>query len=115
MKYKPENVGKPTNGLGHVLAGEDLRRHMMQQAKVGVALFSAMAPRGSQKRPHTPLALTAQASTEFHEDRWVGVVTADAPYAIASEVGNRRRPRGAHTLLQVATILGDTKKPRRRR
>lgn len=109
MKYKDQNVGKPTTGLGHVLAGADLKKYMHGKAEEGVALFAAMAPRGSQKRPHTPLALTASASTEFSGDRWIGVVEAGAPYAIASEVGNRRRPRGAHTLRQVATILGDTK------
>lgn len=115
MKYRPLNVGQPAAGLGTVLAGSDLRSFMHRKAEEGVALFAAMAPRGSQKRPHVPLAATADASTEFHGDRWVGVVEAGAPYAIASEVGNRQRPRGAHTLRQVATILGDTKPARRTR
>lgn len=108
MKYKVQNVGRPGNDLSHVLTGAKLERHLHRTAEKGVALFATMAPRGSQKRPHTPLALTAEASTEFHVDRWVGVVTAGASYAIASEVGNRSRPRGAHTLARVATILGNT-------
>lgn len=114
MRYKDLNVGKPTEGLGHILAGSELKAHLKTQAEKGVALFAAMAPRGSQKRPHTPLALTAEASTEFRGDRWIGVVTAGADYAIASEVGNRRRPRGDHTLQRVATLLGNTSARRTR-
>lgn len=115
MKYKATNVGHRNNDLGDVLRGDKLRIQMLLQAEKGVVLFAALAPRGSQKRPHTPLAATARASTEFQDDRWVGVVTAGADYAIASEVGNRQRPRGAHTLRQVATLLGDTSRPRRKR
>lgn len=114
MKYKDLAVGKATGGLGMVLAGSDLKRYMQRQADKGAALFTVMAPRGSQARPHTPLAATAEASTEFHKDRWVGVVTATADYAIASEVGNKRRPRGDHTLQRIATMLGNTS-PRRGR
>lgn len=112
MKYKHTNVNSPTSGLGEVLASSDMRAYMGKKAREGAALFTAMAPRGSQKRPHVPLAATAEASTEWAGDRWVGVVTAGASYAIASEVGNRRRPRGAHTLRQVATIMGKTGRSR---
>lgn len=108
MKYKDQNVMSPTQGLGEVLAGSGMRSFMHRKAEEGAALFAVLAPRGSQKRPHIPLAATAEASTEFVDGRWIGVVTAGADYAIASEVGNRRRPRGANTLRQVATILGDT-------
>ena len=112
MRYRSQNVGRKDAGLGMVLAGSDMKTYMHRKAEEGVALFAALAPRGSQKRPHTPLAATATASTEFHDDRWVGVVEAGADYAIASEVGNRRRPRGAHTLRQVATIMGKTGRTR---
>lgn len=114
MKYKAKNVGSPANDLGEVLRGQKLRIHLRNRAEIGRGLYAALAPRGSQKRPHVPMALRTSASTEMKGDRLIGVLTADAPYAIASEVGNRRRPRGDHTLRRVATLLGNTSSRRGR-
>lgn len=115
MKYKARNVGSPANDLGDVLRGQKLRTHLRNRVEIGKALYAALAPRGSQRRPHVPMALRTTASTEMKGDRLIGVLTADAPYAIASEYGNRQRPRGDHTLRRVATLLGDTKPARRGR
>ena len=112
MRYTPH---PGSTDLAKVLTGGRLKSHMMGQAVTASALFTMIAPRGPQRPPHTPMAHTARPSTEIINGRVMGVVTVEAGYAIADEVGNRSRPRGSHTLQRVATMMGNTRAPKRGR
>lgn len=112
MRYTPQ---PGSTDLAKVLTGTKLKTYMGGKAVTASYLFAMVAPRGSQRRPHTPMAETAEASTEVHNGRVMGVVTVTADYAIADEVGNRSRPRGSHSLQRVATMMGNTRAPKRGR
>ncbi|MFC9761649.1 hypothetical protein [Rhodococcus jostii] len=92
-----------STGVGKFLKSPTMRSLMTEHAEIAVSLYRSRVRQRTGEN-----AREVRVHTEIggrRHDRWVAVVTAYAPHALAREFGNSRNRTPEHTLRDVARDL----------
>ncbi len=90
-------------GTGELLLGNEIRGLVTDRAEMAMAIYREKTKRRTGRNAREVRVSTERGGKK--NDRWVGVVTAYSPYAVAREFGNKRTKNPDRGLAQAAAEL----------